>query len=62
MEVTIRIDDIAIKRLPWKELKETVEREYETSQKETLRILKTARREFGLEVEDDDPSGQQTEG
>lgn len=58
MEVRIMITDFAVKRLTWAELKETVEREYETSQRETLRILKHARREFGLEVGDDGESSQ----
>jgi hypothetical protein len=52
MEVRLIIDHMAIKRLSWKELTNTVELEYKTSMERTLRILKTARKEFGLEVED----------
>lgn len=58
MIVQIKIEDVAIRRLPWKDLKELVDHEYTQSQENTLRVLKTARREFGLEVSD----GEGTEG
>lgn len=52
MIIEVKIEDVAITRLPWKDLKELVDHEYTQSQERTLRVLKTARREFGLEVGD----------
>lgn len=52
MDVVIRIEDFVIKRLNWKDLDEAVDRAFEAKKAETLRVLKAARREFGLEVGD----------
>lgn len=55
----VKIDDAAITRLPWEDLMEVLDAEYETSKKETIRVLKTARREFGLEVGDGEGSTEE---
>lgn len=52
MIVQILIDDAAVTRLTWEELRETVSAEFDTTQQETVRALAAARRQFGLEVGD----------
>lgn len=58
MIIEIHIDEPAVKRLPWNELKELIEKEFEEKQITALRCVKQARREFGLGVSD----GTGTEG
>jgi hypothetical protein len=52
VDLHIYIDNAAISRLAWDELMETLDLEIETKKKEAVRVMKTARKEFGLEVGD----------
>lgn len=58
MIIEIHIEDMAVKRLPWEEIKELVAKEFEEKEITTLRVIKEARRQFGLEVGDDGESSQ----
>jgi hypothetical protein len=52
VDLYIRIEDAAIGRLSWDDLMEVIDAEIDSTKKEALRVIKTARREFGLEVGD----------